>query len=78
MLNPIFWKKVKGQKHTGMWEIAEHQIPSIEVLFKTNTKSHEHRSIRLFIREQDTIGKPKKTKSDIQPKNRALPRNTIL
>ena len=65
MLNPIFWKMVQGQKHPGRWEIAEHQIPSIKVLFKTNTKSHEHPSIRLYIREQDTIGKPKKTKSGI-------------
>ena len=62
MLNPIFWKK-----HPGMWGIVEHQIPSIKVLFKTNTKSHQYPSIRLFIREQDTIGKPKKTKSGIQP-----------
>ena len=62
MLNPIFWKKVQGQKHPRRWEIAEHQRPSIKVLFKTNTKSHEHPSIRLFFRVQDTIGKPNKTK----------------
>ena len=31
-------------------------------MFETNTKSHEHRSIWLFISEQDTIVKPKKTK----------------
>ena len=78
MLNPIFWKKVQEQKHPGRWEIAEHQIPSIKVLFKTNTKSHKHPSIRPFIREQDTIGKPKKTKSNIQPRNRALPKNTVI
>ena len=52
-------------------------------MFKTNTKRHKHPSIkhpsiRLFIIEQDTIGKPKKTKSGIQPRNRALPRNIVL
>ena len=40
MLNPIFWKKVQGQKHPGRWVIVEHQIPSIKVLLKTNAKSH--------------------------------------
>ena len=43
VLNPIFWKKVQGQKHPGRWGIVEHQIPSIKVLFKTNTKSHKHK-----------------------------------
>ena len=38
MLNPIFWKKVQGQKHHGWWEIVERQIPSVKMLFKTNTK----------------------------------------
>ena len=61
MLNPTFWKKVQGQKHAGRWEIAERQIPSIKMLLKTNTKGHKHPSIRLFIKEQDTIGKPNKT-----------------
>ena len=63
MLNPIFWKKVQGQKHPGRWEIAERQIPSVKMLFKINTKGHKHP--RLFIIEQDTIGKPKKTISGI-------------
>ena len=31
-----------------------------------------------FIKEQDTIGKPKETKNGIQPKNRALPRNNLI
>ena len=31
MLNPIFWKKVQGQKHPGRWGIVEHQLPSIKV-----------------------------------------------
>ena len=62
MLNPIFWKKVQGQKHPGGWGIVEHQISSNKVLFKTNAKSHKHPGIKLLfiIREQDTIGKPKK------------------
>ena len=62
MLNPIFWKKVQGQKHPGRWGIVEHQIPSIKVLYKTNAKSHKHPGIKtIIIREQDTTGKLKKT-----------------
>ena len=38
MLNPIFWKKVQGQKHPSRWGIVEHQTPSIKVLF--NPKEH--------------------------------------
>ena len=75
MLNQIFWKKVQGQKHPGRWDIAEPQIPSVKMLFKINAKGHKHPSIRLFIIEQDTIGKPKKTKSGIQHGNRALPKS---
>ena len=48
MLNPIFWKKVQGQKHPGRWGIVEHQIPSIKVLLRTNVKSHKHPSIKLL------------------------------
>ena len=33
---------------------------------KTNTKGHKHPSIRLFIIEQDTVGKQNKTVSGIQ------------
>ena len=51
MLNPIFWKRVQGQKHPGRWGIVEHQIPSIKVLFKINTKSHKHPGIRLLSSE---------------------------
>ena len=54
MLNPIFWKNVQGQKHTGKWGIVEHQIPSIKVLFKTNAKSHKHPSIKLLSSESKT------------------------
>ena len=74
MLNPIFWKKVQRQQHPGRWEIAERQIPSVKMLFETNTKGHKDPSIRLFIIEQDTIGKPKKTDTGIQHRNRAFPK----
>ena len=37
-LNPIFWRKVQGQKHPGIWEIAERQISSVKMLFNTNIK----------------------------------------
>ena len=73
MLSPIFWKKVQRQKHPGRWEIAERQKPSIKMLFKTNIKGHKHPSIRLFIIEQDTISKPKKTKSGIEIEARNPP-----
>ena len=54
MLNPIFWKRVQGQKHPGRWGIVEHQIPSIKVLFKTNTKSHKHPCMKLLSSESKT------------------------
>ena len=56
MLNPIFWKKVQGQKHPGRWGIVEHQIPSIKVLFKTNTKSHKHPGIKLLSESKTRLG----------------------
>ena len=56
MLNPIFWKKVQGQKHPGRWGIEEHQIPSVKVLFKTIVKSHKHPGIKLLTDiEQDLL-----------------------
>ena len=58
MLNPIIWKNVQGQKHPGKWEIAERQMPSVKMLFKTNTKGYKHPCIRLFV-IQDTIGETK-------------------
>ena len=63
MLHPIFWKKVHGQKYPERRGIVEHQRHNTQVLFKTNAKSHNHPGIKLLfiIREQDTIGKPKKT-----------------
>ena len=78
MLNPIFWKKVQGQKHPGRWEIAERQIHSVKMLFETKTKGHKHPSIRPFIIEQDKLGKLKKTKIGIQHRDRALPQRQPL
>ena len=48
MLNPIFWKKVQEQKHPGRWGIVEPQIPSIEVLFKTNASNKYCQYIRIL------------------------------
>ena len=31
MLNPIFWKKVQGQKHPGRWKITERKMPSVKI-----------------------------------------------
>ena len=55
MLKPIFSKKVQGQKHPGSWGIVEHQIPSIKVLFKTNTRGHRHPSIRLLSKSKTQL-----------------------
>ena len=60
MLNPIFSKKVQGQKHLGRWGIVEHQIPSIKVLFKTNTKGHKHPNIRLFLKSKTQLVRKQK------------------
>ena len=43
------------------------------MMLKANTKDHKHPSISPFIIEQDTIGKPVKTKSGTQQRNRAPP-----
>ena len=55
MFNPIFPKKVQGQKHPGKCGIVEHQIPSIKVLFKTNTNGHKHPSIRLLSKSKTQL-----------------------
>ena len=72
VLNSIFSKKVQGQKHPGRWGIVEHQIPSIKMLFKTNTKSHKHPSIRFLSKCKTQLVNQKNPKSGIQPRNRAL------
>ena len=67
MLNPIFSKKVQGQKHPGRWGIVEHQIPSIKVLFKTNTKGHKHPSIRLLSKSKIQLVNQRKQKVAFSP-----------
>ena len=67
MLNPIFSKKVQGQKHPGRWGIVEHQIPSIKVLFKTNTKGHKHPSIRLLSKSNTQLVNQRKQKVAFSP-----------
>ena len=62
VLNPIFSKKVQGQKHPGRWGIIEHQIPSIKMLFKTNTKSHRHPSIRFLSKSKTQLVNQRKQK----------------
>ena len=47
-------KEGPGTKHPGRWGIVEHRIPSIKVLFKTNTKNHKHPCIRLLSSESKT------------------------
>ena len=59
MLSPIFWKKAQGHKHPGRWEIAKRKIPSVKMLFETNTNDPKHPCISLFIIEQDTIEESK-------------------
>ena len=67
VLNPIFSKKVQGQKHPGRWGIVEHQIPSIKVLFKTNTKGHKHPSIRLLSKSKAQLVNQRKQKVAFSP-----------
>ena len=66
-MNPIFWKKVQGQKHPGRWGIVEHQIPSIKVLFKTNTKGHKHPNIRLLSKSKTQLVNQRKQKVAFNP-----------
>ena len=73
MLNPIFSKKVQGQKHPGRWGIVEHQIPSIKVLFKTNTRGHKHPSIRLLSKSKTQLVNQRKQKVAFRPKTAHSP-----
>ena len=66
MLNPLFSKKVQGQKHPGRWGIVEHQIPSIK-MFKTNTKSHKHPSIRFLSKSKTQLVNQRKQKVAFSP-----------
>ena len=67
VLNPIFSKKVQGQKHPGRWGIVEHQIPSIKMLFKTNTKNHKHPSIRFLSKSKTQLVNQRKQKVAFSP-----------
>ena len=67
MLNPIFSKKVQGQKHPGRRGIVEHQLPSIKVLFKTNAKGHKHPSIRLISKSKTQFVNQRKQKVAFNP-----------
>ena len=49
-------------KHPGRWGIVEHQIPSIEMLFKTNTKGHKHPSIGLLSKSKTQLVNQRKQK----------------
>ena len=66
VLNPIFSKKVQGQKLPGRWGIVEHQIPSIK-FFKTNTKSHKHPSIRFLSKSRTQLVNQRKQKVAFSP-----------
>ena len=52
-------KEGTGTKYPGRWEVAKLKIPSVKMLFKTNTNCHKHRNISLIIIEQDTTGETK-------------------
>ena len=67
MLNPIFLKKVQEQNHPGRWGIVEHQIHSIKMLFKTNTKGHKHPSIRLLSKSKRPLVNQRKQKVAFSP-----------
>ena len=59
MLNPMFWKRVQGQKYPGKWEIAERKIPIVKTFFETYSNGHKHPSILLITIEKDTVGETK-------------------
>ena len=67
MLNPIFSNKVQRQKHPGRWGIVEHQIPGIKMLFKTNTHSHKHPSIRFLSKSKTQLVNQGKQKVAFSP-----------
>ena len=73
MLNPIFSKKVQGQKHHGRWGTVEHQIPSIK-MFKTNTNSHKHPNIRVLSKSKTQLVNQRKQKVAFSPGTAHSPR----
>ena len=78
MLNPIFSKKVQGEKHPGRWGIVEDQIPSIKMLFKTNTKGHKHPSIRLLSKSKTQLVNQRKQKVAFSPGTAHSPEIILL
>ena len=46
--------QVQGQKRPERWGIVEYLTPRINVLFKTNAKSHKHPGIKLLSTESKT------------------------
>ena len=75
MLNPISRKKVRGQEHPGWLKIAERKIPSVKILFKTNTNGHKHTSIGFINIEQDTIGETKENNEWHSTQERRTPKS---
>ena len=73
MLNPIFSKKVQGQKHHGRWGIVEHKISGIKVLFKTNTKGHKHPRIRLLSKSKTQLVNQRRQKVAFRPGTAHVP-----
>ena len=71
-------KEGPGAKHTGRWGIAERKIPSVKMLFKTNTNGHKHPSISLFIIERGTIGETKENNKCHPTQKPRTPQNSPM
>ena len=47
MLNPISYKKVRGQKHSGRWAVSDARLPvseSLNLQFMMDSNGHKHPS----------------------------------
>ena len=71
-------KEDPGTKHPGKWEIAKRKMPSVKMLFKTNTNGHRHPSISLIIIEQDTIGETKENNKWHSSQEPRTPQNSPI
>ena len=62
------------------WEVRDcrTQIPSVKMLFKTNTYRHKHHSTSLIITEQDTIGETKEDNKWHSTQEPRTPKKTVL
>ena len=61
------------------WEIAERKIPSVKMLFKTNTNVHKHLSIVLLpYIEQDTIGETNENNKWHSTQEPGTPQKTVV